>query len=121
MFRITIVCFAVLGLAACGGGSRYDRGKGYAVGAPAVLFASGPIQNACQASDRKARSRSRCGCVQAVADQSLSSADQRRGATYFKDPHKLQDVRQSSNASNERFWLAWKAFGESAARQCGDS
>lgn len=117
MIRLSLALFALFGLAACGGGSRYaSDSRGYAP--PVVMFASGPIQKACQAQGRKAATRARCGCVQAVANQSLSGSDQRRGASYFKDPHKLQVIRQSNNASNERFWRDWKAFGERAEQLC---
>jgi hypothetical protein len=115
MIRISLALVAVLALASCGGGTQYANSR-----APVVQFATGPIQKACQAQGRKAASRARCGCVQAVADQQLSSADQRRGARYFKNPHALQEVRQnqSSNASNKRFWAAWKAYGQTAAAMC---
>jgi hypothetical protein len=115
MIRTSLALVAVLALASCGGGSRYANS-----GAPSVQFASGPIQKACQAQGRKAASRARCGCVQAVANRELSAADQRRGAKYFKDPHALQEVRQnqSSNASNKRFWAAWKAYGQTAEAIC---
>lgn len=88
------------------------------VAPPVVRFARGPIQKACQSSDRKARSRARCGCIQAVANDKLTSAQQRRGARYWKNPGKLQDVRQSDNANNEVFWRAWKAYGQAAAAVC---
>jgi hypothetical protein len=114
MIRLSVVLIALLGLTACGGGSRYASGPR----APTVMFATGPIQKACQAEGRRAATRARCGCVQAVADQSLSGADQRRGAKYFKNPAILQEVRQSDNASNERFWKAWKSFGKQAAAAC---
>ncbi len=83
-------------------------------------FATGPIYNACQAGGRKAASKARCGCVQWVADQELTDGQQRRGAGFFKNQHGLQEVRQSSerNAANGKFWDAWKAYGQSAARQC---
>jgi hypothetical protein len=127
MMRIGVALVAVLGLAACGGGSRYSSSKatGYGGGyspAPVVVpFASGPIQKACLADGRKEASRTRCGCVQAVADQSLSAADQRRGAKMFRDPHQLQEIRQSDNANNERFWKAWKEFGQNAAAICAQT
>lgn len=127
MIRVTVALVALLGVAACGGGSRYssDNASGGFGGlrtAPAGLpFASGPIQRACMADGRRAASRARCGCVQAVADQSLSASDQRRGAGYFNDPHALQQVRQSDNASNERFWKTWKAYGQEAAAICANS
>jgi len=63
---------------------------------------------------RKAASSARCGCIQAVANRSLSSGHQRRGAGYFNEPARLQEVRQSDRSSDERFWLAWKAFGQDA-------
>ncbi len=122
MVRIFVACIAMVGLTACGGGSRYSNGnagRGYTP--QPVLFASGPIQKACLSGNRKAATAARCGCVQAVADQSLPANDQRRGAALFKDPHKLQEIRQSNNASNERFWLAWKAFGQNAAAACGST
>lgn len=107
-------------LAGCGGGGASYRG-GFGGFSQPVLFATGPIQQACQAASRKAASRARCGCVQAVADQSLSASDQRRGARYFKNPGALQEVRQSDNAGNERFWKAWKAYGQTAAALCADT
>lgn len=87
---------------------------------PVVRFATGPIFNACKSAGRKAATRTRCGCVQWVADQELTAAQQRRGAGYFSNKQALQDVRQSSEtvAANGKFWDAWKAYGASAERQC---
>ncbi|TMM51243.1 hypothetical protein [Sulfitobacter sabulilitoris] len=117
MTRLILALGACGVLAACGGGTRYSSYNAQGTVVP-VLFATGPIATACMADNRKAASRARCGCVQAVADRALSGPDQRRGARYFEDPGKLQEVRQSSNAANERFWLAWKAFGNQAANLC---
>lgn len=116
MIRFTVALVALLALVACGG----NRSVGQRGNAAEIRFASGPIQQACQAQGRKAASKARCGCVQAVANRELSASDQRRGARYFKDPHALQQVRQnqSSNASNKRFWAAWKAYGQRAAEIC---
>lgn len=128
MVRI-IGAFSILVMvAACGsGGSRYSSSNANkprytpaaAATTPSALFASGPIASACRAGGRKQASRARCGCVQAVADRSLSDADQRKGAVFFKDPHKAQVTRQSDNPANERFWKKWKAFGGDAAKLCG--
>lgn len=85
---------------------------------PAAQFATGPIYSACLQAGRKQASRERCGCVQAVADQSLISNDQRRGAAFFKNPHQAQEVRTSDRTMDERFWLRWKAFGDAAAQIC---
>ena len=114
MIRTGLVLVALVGLAACGGSRNVARGYQ----APAALYATGPIQVACLKQGRKAASRARCGCVQAVANRELSARDQRRGAGYFSDPHALQQVRQSDNAGNERFWKAWKAYGQRAAALC---
>lgn len=115
MTRHFLVLTALLSLAACGGGSR-SGSSGY--GEVARLYATGPVQVACLKQGRKAASRARCGCIQAVADMELSAAYQRRGASYFSNPHKLQEVRQSGNSNNERFWSAWKAFGQRAESLC---
>ncbi|MDF1727482.1 MAG: hypothetical protein P1U53_07010 [Sulfitobacter sp.] len=113
MRSMSVALVALTMLSACGGTRYADRG-----GAPVVLFATGPIQKACLSGGRKAASRERCGCVQAVADRELSAAEQRRGARFFKDPHGLQEVRQSDNASNEQFWRVWKAYGQKAEGLC---
>ena len=120
MLRIMIALVAVLGLTACGG-SRYSSTNARGYKPAPVLFATGPIQKACQQANRKSASRARCGCIQAVANRELSNTDQRRGAAMFSDPHKLQEVRQSDNASNERFWKVWKAYGNKASGLCSTS
>ncbi|SFD49503.1 hypothetical protein SAMN04488523_101146 [Sulfitobacter brevis] len=117
MMRIGLACVALLALAACGGGSRgYNPSGKY--GSSAVLFAQGPISNACMAGGRKDATRARCGCIQAVADRSMSNSEQRRGAKFFKDPHQAQETRQSSRPGDETFWLNWKEFGNSASTLC---
>lgn len=84
-------------------------------------FATGPIYAACRSSGRDAASAARCGCVQWVADRSLSASDQKRGAGYFQAKQALQDVRQSDRAANARFWDTWTSFGENAAQQCRET
>lgn len=86
---------------------------------PSPAMARGPIERACLAADRRAASQELCTCIQAVADQVLSNAEQRKGAKFFKDPHKSQDMRQSDNASDEAFWLKWKSYGATAQKYCG--
>lgn len=105
---------ACLAVAACGGGNRADRG----VYAPQVKIASGPIADACVRAGRKGATRQLCGCVQGVADQSLSSADQRLARTFFADPHQAQVIRQSDNPRHEEFWRRYKAFAERAEQLC---
>tara|TARA_R110000787_G_scaffold69661_18_gene155004 strand:- start:643 stop:1002 length:360 start_codon:yes stop_codon:yes gene_type:complete len=115
--KTTVLALVALStLAACGGGAtNYTTRGAYA---PQVMFATGPIQRACMAQGRKAASAQRCGCVQAVADQTLSGSEQRRGVKVFKDPHKLQEWRQSDRARENAFWASWKEFGQNAERSC---
>ena len=108
---------AALGLSACSGGSSYSSQR--AVAAQPVLFATGPIYSACRSAGRDQASRARCGCVQAVANQSLNSSEQNRGAGFFSNPQQAQDVRQSDRASDEVMWQAWRAFSSAAEQRCG--
>ncbi|WP_223422285.1 hypothetical protein [Tateyamaria pelophila] len=115
MTRI-LACFAVLLiLSGCGGGSTSNPGRS---GGSGTLFATGPIYSACQSSGRRAASRERCGCVQAVANTTLSPEEQRRGAGFFSDPHEAQEVRQSDKSRDERFWGKWRAYSNRAAQLC---
>lgn len=82
-------------------------------------MASGPLQRACMASDRKARSAELCGCIQAVANDTLSAADQSLAVGFYADPHRAQEIRQSDNTGHERFWQAYKDYAETAAAVCG--
>ncbi len=78
---------------------------------------AGTIEKACNNSPRNA-TRATCSCIQQVADVRLSNGDQRQAAKFFQNPQLAQDTRQSDNAAKERFWLRYKAFGLSAAKQC---
>ncbi len=80
---------------------------------------AGPIDNACLNAGRSAANRQLCGCIQQVADMTLSRADQRRASGFFKDPHKAQEVRQSDRKSDEDFWLRYKSFASTAEAYCG--
>ncbi|KPP87037.1 MAG: hypothetical protein HLUCCO07_15035 [Rhodobacteraceae bacterium HLUCCO07] len=87
--------------------------------APAARpFATGRIQRACMASDRKARSRELCGCIQAVADQTLSGSDQRLAVSFYGDPHRAQDIRQSDRDNHRRFWTKYREYTDGAERTC---
>lgn len=79
---------------------------------------AGPIEQACLRSGREAASRALCGCIQQVADRTLTNADQRRAAKFFSDPHRAQEVRQSDRTSEEAFWLRYKNFGATAEAFC---
>lgn len=86
--------------------------------AQAISVQAGPISNACIQSDRKAATRSMCRCLQSVANSELSKSDQRLAASFFKDPHRSQKIRQSDRRSHEKFWLRYKEFGQTAAAVC---
>lgn len=86
--------------------------------ATATMAPASTIERACMKSDREAVSRTLCGCIQDAADLTLSSADQRLAATFFKDPHRAQEIRQSDQSSHESFWLRYKQFGSTAETFC---
>lgn len=121
MRRIGIVLVACGALAACGGTPRGDYRVDRAVTPsyqPQALYATGSIQSACLRADRRAATRQLCGCVQAVANRTLSSSDQRMAVGFFKDPHQAQVIRQSDQPSHEIFWDRYKAFTRQAEQVC---
>ena len=107
---------AVMALGAC------DRGVDVVTRGPAALAPSiatgGPIRAACLRSGRPAASGLLCGCIQSVAERTLTPAQQKRGAGWFADPHEAQEVRQSGRSGDEAMWNAWKVFADTADRTC---
>ena len=91
----------------------------------AVLMATGGpadarrIERACNASDRSAASPALCACIQRVADQMLTNADQRKAARFFTDPQRAQEVRKSDTPADDAFWDRWRDFGSAARNVCG--
>jgi hypothetical protein len=77
------------------------------------------IERACNASDRRAATPALCSCIQRVADQTLTNADQRKGARFFRDPQRAQEVRKSDTTADDAFWERWRNFGRTAANVCG--
>lgn len=90
----------------------------FALALPMTAIA-GPIESACVKSDRKAASRALCGCIQQVADMTLSGGEQRRAAQFFRDPDQAQKVRMSKSDRDNAFWARYKNFGETASAYCG--
>ena len=113
MKRIVLIA-CVLAVAACGRPQRYEGGTG---GVRPV--AAGPISDACLASGRAARSMELCGCIQAVANDTLSRRDQRRAVSFYADLHSAQETRQSDRSADERFWTAYTEYAGRAERVCG--
>lgn len=83
----------------------------------AAVAVAGPIERACMSSDRGGN-RSLCGCIQNVADSTLSGGDQRRAAKFFKDPERAHQTWVSQSASDDAFWDRYKNFGETAEASC---
>ena len=112
-----VLIYSMILLAGCGGSSSNSRARQVPPLRSAPV-AYGPISQACMASDRDARSRELCGCIQSVADEMLSGAQQRRAVAFYSDPQQAQVVRQSDNSSDERFWEAYAAYAERANNTC---
>ena len=79
---------------------------------------AGAIESACMASNRGAANRALCGCIQSVANKTLTRSDQKTAARFFADPQRAQDMRRSSSRSNEAFWDRYKNFGATAQAYC---
>ncbi len=84
----------------------------------APLAMAGPIDSACVRSDRARGNAPLCGCIQQVANQTLSRSDQRRAASFFQDPHRAQEVRMSKSDSDNAFWARYKRFTSAAEAYC---
>lgn len=79
---------------------------------------AGPIERACMSSSRQASSRALCGCIQQVADVTLSGSDQRRAAKFFTDPDAAQKAKALDSRSAEAFWERYANFGAAAEMHC---
>ncbi len=76
------------------------------------------IERACLASERSNGDRNLCGCIQDAANLTLDARDQRLAATFFNNPDRAQEVRQSDRRSDESFWKRYKNFGATAEAFC---
>ncbi len=79
---------------------------------------SGVIERACLSAARDAATPQLCTCIQSVANQTLRNSEQRKAARFFRDPHRAQEVRQSSRQSDRVFWDRYVAFGAAAETYC---
>jgi len=84
----------------------------------APMASAGTIERACMQAGRKAASRNLCGCIQDAADLVLDRRDQKLAATFFRNPHKAQEIRQSDKNGNAAFWQRYKQFGAAAQSFC---
>jgi hypothetical protein len=79
---------------------------------------AGPIETACNRSDRSAATRSLCRCIDNVAQQTLTRNEQRRAARFFSNPDEAQSVRMSRTRADNEFWARYRSFGAAAERYC---
>ncbi|MCA8883204.1 MAG: hypothetical protein KDA50_05575 [Rhodobacteraceae bacterium] len=84
----------------------------------APMAHAGKIESACKQSGRPVAGPQVCHCIQQVADRMLTSSDQKLAATFFKDPHRAQEIRMSDKRRDETFWDRYIRFGNAAARSC---
>lgn len=84
----------------------------------APLAIAGPIDSACVKSDRARGNKPLCSCIQQVAHQTLSRGDQRLAASFFRDPHRAQEVRMSKRDNDNAFWARYKRFAATAEAYC---
>lgn len=111
--RVFAAMLVAVVVAGCGGG-RVDRSDGALV----TRFSTGPISKACMASDRKARNTRLCGCIQTVANQTMSGGDQRKASRFFRDPQRAMDVKMSKTASDDAFWERYLIFAARSEQSC---
>ena len=84
----------------------------------ATAALAGPIDRACLSSDRAGASRAVCGCIQSVANITLTNRDQQLAAKFFQKPDMAQEVRMSKSGYHNEFWGRYKQFGAAAEATC---
>ncbi len=86
--------------------------------ATAPLAQAQQIERACLRSDREARSRALCGCIQQAANLTLSARDQKLAASFFSKPERLEDMQASDRAARSRFLERYAAYVQAARAFC---
>ncbi len=76
------------------------------------------IKTACLKSHRAGGNDALCGCIQVAANRTMTARDQKLAATFFEDPHRAQEIRQSNRRTHEAFWERYKEFGNTAETYC---
>ncbi len=84
------------------------------------LAVAGPVDSACMRSERAAGNGQLCGCIQQVADMTLSRSDQRRAEKFFADAEQAQEVRMSKSDTDNAFWARYKNFATTAEAYCAN-
>lgn len=106
----------MVSLTACGGSSHRDANSSVR---PSAAVATGPISRACIAAGRDNATRQLCGCVQSVANQTLSERDRARVAEFFANPEQANDTKISDTRANDAFWDRYRAFVSASRQACG--
>ncbi|SDW18772.1 hypothetical protein [Roseicitreum antarcticum] len=83
-----------------------------------TFAAAGPIENACNSSERPQAHRALCRCIDSIADMTLTRSEQRQVARFFSDPQRAQDVRMSKTTRDNELWARYRAFGDLAEARC---
>lgn len=83
-----------------------------------VTAIAGPVETACNRSERTQSNRALCRCIDSVARDTLTRSEQRRAARFFTDPDEAQSVRMSPTRQDNEFWARYRAFGAAAERSC---
>ena len=83
----------------------------------ATTSGAGPIGKACLGSQRSV-SPTLCGCIQSVADRTLTGADQKQAARFFADPDKAEEIKGSDSRRNKTFWARYQSFAVTAGAVC---
>ncbi|MGR3484640.1 MAG: arginine transporter [Paracoccaceae bacterium] len=103
---VTLAAIGLIVLSSCSGGTGRAS-------------ASGEISRACLAAGRSAANPQLCGCVQQVANQTLSQSDRNRIAGFFADPEVAHAVRINDAPWADAFWERYQAYTDTARRVCG--
>lgn len=80
-------------------------------------FSAGITENACLRSERSP-GREICSCAQNVADQMLSTADQRNAAKIIAEPDIYLEYKYASGVDKQNFLERYRAWGETTAQYC---
>lgn len=79
---------------------------------------AGPIERACNKSDRDAANRAICACLQQVADLTLDRTEQGRAAKLLNNPEKAHALWMSTSRKDDVFWDRYTNFGAQAEVYC---
>ena len=71
------------------------------------------------AATRAAASPALCGCVQQVANQTLSASDRSRVADFFADPEVAHAMRINDSPFADSFWERYQNFVRTSETVCG--